>query len=43
MTGTLPMLETEEGCITESAAIAKYLAKVKNHKMLAGTSSLELA
>jgi glutathione S-transferase len=37
MTGKYPLLETEEGCLNESVAIAKYLAD--GHATLLGVNS----
>lgn len=41
VTGTFPMLETADGCITESVAIAKFFAH--GHATLLGTNNVERA
>lgn len=43
LTGKFPFLETSEGNLNESAAIARYLASQGSNKQLLGNSDFEKA
>jgi len=43
ITGTLPCLETPEGTICESAAIARFFARHDTEKHLSGKNNFEQA
>jgi len=43
ITGTMPFLETPEGTFCESAAIARYIGRIKPHTNLVGSNNFESA
>jgi len=43
ITGTLPFLETPEGTFCESAAIARYIGRIKPEAHLNGSNNFESA